>query len=238
MGRILRMLTAVIVYLCVGTMITLCLLGGYAFTHGYLDKDKLTKMAAIAQGIDITPPDKPPNLGGAAVEVVKQDATPEQPSLDEIETKRALQVRHLELREQVVDNQMQQLRALESQLTDDKQTYQRQKTAFEKQLAELHDGAQASGRENIRLIWENIKPKQAKDMIVQMIDSHQQNDVVAIMNAMPIGKRAKIIGEFKTDEDSKKLDGILDLIRQGMPDEKVINNAQQQLQQTSTSPAS
>jgi hypothetical protein len=60
---------------------------------------------------------------------------------------------------------------------------------------------------------------------------------VAILNAMPITKRAKIIGEFKTDDDNKKLDEILNLIRQGMPDEKVINNAQQQLNQVASKPA-
>ncbi|HZZ27052.1 MAG TPA: hypothetical protein VFE46_03515 [Pirellulales bacterium] len=230
MGRLLGILASVIAYLSVGTMITLCLLLGYASTKGYLDKDKVAKMAAVAQGLEMPATPNPANANAAsASEVVKQPDTPEQPSLEDIEARRALQFRHLELREQALDNHLQELHSLQSQIDDEKQSYQRQKSAFEKQLAQLHEGAVASGRDNIRQIWENIRPKQAKDQIVQMIDTQQQDDVVAILNAMPITKRAKIIGEFKTDDDNKKLDEILDLIRRGMPDEKVINNTQQQL---------
>jgi flagellar motility protein MotE (MotC chaperone) len=239
MGRLLGMLSSIVIYLCVGSMITLCLLVGYGFTKGYLDKDKLNKMVAVAQGLDAVSASNAADAKKTAssAEIVKQPDTPEQPSLEEIEAQRAVQARHLELREQSLDNHVQQLHALQSQLDDDKQTYLRQKTAFEKQLAQLHDGAVATGRDNIRQIWENIKPKQAKDQIVQMIDTQKQDDVVAILNAMPITKRAKIIGEFKTDDDNKKLEQILDLIRQGMPDEKIINNTQQQLNQVAAKPA-
>jgi hypothetical protein len=238
MGRLLGMLAAGITYLSVGTMITLCLALGYAYMHGYLDKDKLTKMVSVAQGLDALSVADSTNTksAGSTAQIVKQADTPEQPSLADIEMRRALQVRHLELREQAVDSQLLQLHSLQSQLDDEKQTYDRQKKAFEQQLAQLHDGALATGRENIRLIWENIRPKQAKDQILEMIDAHQQDDVVAILNAMPIAKQAKIIGEFKTDDDNKKLDEILDLIRRGMPDEKIINNTQQQLGQIATKP--
>jgi hypothetical protein len=239
MGRLLGMLSAAVVYLCVATVITLVVMLGYAYTKGFIDKDKLNKMAAVAQGIDTNPtaPTPPINAAGASAEIVKQADTHEQPSLDELEMRRAIQTRHLELREQAVQTQMEQLRADQSKLTDDKQTYDRQKAAFEKQLAALHDGAQAAGRDNIRIIWESIKPKQAKDQIIQMIDAREQDDVVAILTAMPVTKRAKIIGEFKSDEETKKLDDILDLIRQGMPEEKVINKTQQQLTKASPTAA-
>ena len=55
----------------------------------------------------------------------------------------------------------------------------------------------------MQLIWENIKPKQAKEQILQMIDSNEQDAVVAILTKMSISKQAKIIGEFKTPEESK-----------------------------------
>ena len=140
-------------------------------------------------------------------------------------------VRDLELREQALDSGLQQIRAEQQKLADDKESYDRLRTAFDNQLKELNDGSQATGRENIRLIWENIKPKQAKEQILQMVQAGQQNDVVAIMSAMPISKRAKIIGEFKSEEESKKLQEILDLIRRGMPEQQVIENTQQQVTQ-------
>ncbi len=67
--------------------------------------------------------------------------------------------------------------------------------------------------------------------MLQMIAAGEQADVVAILSAMPIAKRAKIIGEFKTDDESKKLEEVLRLIREGVPEVKVINQTQQQFKQ-------
>jgi hypothetical protein len=140
-----------------------------------------------------------------------------------------VQVRNLELREQALQSGMERVRFEQKKLAEDKDNYDRITTAFEKQLDELHTGALATGRENIRLIWESIKPKQAKEQILQMMQANEQEDLVAILSAMPIGKRAKIIGEFKTDEENKKLDEILDLIRRGMPETKVVNRTEEQV---------
>ncbi len=226
MGRLLRMLTAALVYLCVATVLTECLLVGYALTKGFLDKEKLTKMLAVAQGIDAASTE----ATATSTDIIKPAETTEQPSVEEIETRRALQSRDLELREQALHTTADQLRSEQRKLADEKQNYDRLKTTFEKQLAELHTGAQATGRENIRLIWENIRPKQAKEQMLQMIAAGEQADVVAILSAMPIAKRAKIIGEFKTDEEAKKLEEILRLIREGVPEVKIIQQARQQFQ--------
>jgi hypothetical protein len=233
-GRLIGMLTTFLVYFCVATVITLCLLLGYASSKGYLDKDKVTKMIAVAQGTDESPvpgTEANPLEPGRSSEQSKLVETSEQPSLEDIETRRAVQFRNLELREQALDTGLQQIRSEQRKLADDKDGYDRLKSSFDKQLAELKNGSQATGRENIRLIWENIKPKQAKDQILQMIQAGQKEDVVAILSAMAIGKQSKIIGEFKTDDEPKKLQEILDLIRQGMPEQKVVDNAQQQLNQ-------
>ena len=42
-----------------------------------------------------------------------------------------------------------------------------------------------------------------------------------MFEAMPIAKRAKIAAEFKTEEETKKLDEILRRIRKGLPDAAV-----------------
>ncbi len=223
MGRLLRIITAAIAYLCVATVITECLLAGYALSKGYLDKEKVTKMIAVAQGVDSSSTDSPIN------DVIRAAEPSEQPSIEDIEKRRAIQTRNLELREQSLHTSVDQLKFEQQKLADEKQTYDRQKSAFEKQLAELQTGVQATGRENIRLIWENIKPKQSKEQILQMIAAGEQADVVAILSAMPIAKRAKIIGEFKTEEEAKKLEDILRLIREGVPEAKVVDQAQQQL---------
>jgi hypothetical protein len=227
MGRLLGSLVTLFVYLCVGTVLTGIILAGYALSKGYLDKEKLTKIVAVAQGTAAASTD----ATAISTDVAKPAETTEQTSIDEIENRRSIQSRDLELREQSLHSSLEQLRFEQRKILDEKKTYDGLKTSFEKQLAELQTGAQAMGRENIRLIWENIKPKQAKEQILQMIAAGEQADVVAIMSAMPIGKRAKIIAEFKTDEESKKLEELLRLIREGVPETKIINQAQQQFKE-------
>lgn len=227
MGRLLGMLSAAFTYFCISTVLTLCLLLGYAFSKGFLEKDKVTKMIAVAQGIE-----SPTVAGGNPADAIKPSETQEQPSLEDIEKRRAVQVRNLELREQALQAGIERVKFEERKLSDEKEQYDQITNAFQKQLDELHSGALATGRENIRLIWENIKPKQAKEQILQMMQANEQDDVVAILSAMPIGKRAKIIGEFKTDDESKKLEVILDLIRRGMPDAKMVNRTEEQVNAT------
>jgi hypothetical protein len=224
MGRVLGMLSAAFTYLCIGTVLSLCLLLGFAFSKGYLEKGKVTKIIAVAQGLD-----ESAATSGNPADAIKPSETQEQPSLEDIEKRRAVQVRNLELREQALQSGMERVRFEQKKLAEDKDNYDRITAAFEKQINELHTGALAMGRENIRLIWESIKPKQAKEQILQMMQANEQEDVVAILSAMPIGKRAKIIGEFKTDEENKKLDEILDLIRRGMPETKVVNRTEEQV---------
>jgi hypothetical protein len=221
------MLSAAFTYFCISTVLTLCLLLGYAFSKGFLEKDKVTKMIAVAQGIE-----SPTVAGGNPADAIKPSETQEQPSLEDIEKRRAVQVRNLELREQALQAGIERVKFEERKLSDEKEQYDQITNAFQKQLDELHSGALATGRENIRLIWENIKPKQAKEQILQMMQANEQDDVVAILSAMPIGKRAKIIGEFKTDDESKKLEVILDLIRRGMPDAKMVNRTEEQVNAT------
>jgi hypothetical protein len=232
MRRLLGMLTALFVYFCVGTVITTCLMVGYAMSKGYLSSEKIAKMVAVAKGTDA-------ELAVSATLAADPEKTteiPEQPSFDEIETKRAIHTRNLELREQSLSSGLARIRFEQTKLADEKQNYDRLKGDFEKQLAELHTGSQATGRDNIRQIWESIRPKQAKEQMLQMIAAGEQNDVVAILNAMPVAKRAKIIGEFKTQEESTKLEDILRRIRQGEPEMKVLDTATDQVKQISNVP--
>ena len=53
MGRLFGILGSLFVYLCVGTVVALALILAYAATHGYLDRDKLARMADVARGIEI-----------------------------------------------------------------------------------------------------------------------------------------------------------------------------------------
>jgi len=221
MGRLLTAGGALLAYLCVATVLTAAVVGGYLWTHGYMDKEKLDRIVAVARGVDLAPQ--------AVEQVAKTPQAAEQPSLDEVERQRAIQTRQLELREQAIGSGLDRVRFEQRKLTDERADYDRLKKGFEEVLNDKKNKAVVAGRENIQLIWENIKPKQAKEEMLQMIDSGEENEVVAIMSGISIAKRARIIGEFKTEEESKKLGEILRLIRQGVPEVLSIDQTRDEL---------
>ncbi len=50
-----------------------------------------------------------------------------------------------------------------------------------------------------------------------MLDRDEIDEVVLILGDMTDSKRAKILGEFKTEEEGKKISEVLRLLRQGDP---------------------
>ncbi len=208
-------------YVCVATVLSLLMGLGYALASGRLNKGKLDDIAAVISGVQ--------HEQAKDVKTVKTDETSEQPSLDDIEQKRAVKTRDIEMRELSLTNGLNRVAYETAQLQGERAKYDQLRNQFNAQLDALLGTAQDQGAENLRLIWENIKPKQAKEQILQMIEANQENDVVKILSAMPIAKRAKIISEFKTDEEAKKLQRLLDLIRQGLPDAKLIQDTRDEV---------
>jgi hypothetical protein len=204
MGKLLGMFGAVMVYFCIASVITLAMLLIYAKAQGYLQPDKVATMLAIARGEAL------PNTTGSA------DAAKEKPkaaSYEELEQFRQLRERNLELREQALRNQRDllaserlKLQSAIEQFADDKQEYA-------KNLLENQDKAVKQGRDNIRQLWESVKPKLAKELMLTMIDKGELREVAAIMRDMTIAKQAKIVAEFKTDPEQAKLDDLLRLLR-------------------------
>lgn len=221
MGRLTATGGAMLAYLCVATVLTAAIVFGYVWSHGYLDQEKLNRMMAIARGTEVAAP--------VVEQVAKAPEAAEQPSLEDVEKQRAIQSRLIELREQAIAHAIENVRNEQRDLTNKIDDYKRLQQGFEDVLSEKKNEALIAGRQNMQQIWENIQPKQAKQQILQMIDANEQNDVVAILSAIAISKRAKIIGEFKTEEEAKKLEEILRLIRQGVPDTLTIDQTREEL---------
>ena len=222
MGKLLGGVGALVSYCCVASIITLVGGAAYLRSSGQLSDEKMAQVLAAAQGVSLAAPH---------VEPAKQeeDKSTEQPSFDEREHARELIGRQLEMREQALKTGVERIRFEQRELTEEKERYLRLKTAFDEQLASLRDGALLNGRENVRLIWEHIKPKQAKEQIMQMLEDQEITEVVSILSTMPIAKRAKIVAEFKTPEEAAKLGEILRLIRQGVPEVNLIDKTRSQI---------
>jgi hypothetical protein len=207
MGRLVSFIAAFLVYLCVGTVLSVCVFVSVAWVKGYLDRDKIAGLIAVIRGeLSHTMPNK-------GEEIV--EAQPKSLSFEELDQRRTTYTRHLELREQGLQNALDQLAGERERLLREKKTFEMLVSDYRKQIKDADEGRVKKGYEDVRLIWENIKPKLAKELILKMIDADEKDEVVGIFASMPIPKQAKIVSEFKTEDEQKKLDDILRRIREG-----------------------
>jgi hypothetical protein len=224
MGALLSRLISLIAYACVGTFIAEAAGIAYLRATGKLDDQKIERFVEVAQGLD-------KNEAKTDEPLTITSDYEDQPSYEEREQARDLQARQLEMREQALKSGLDRVRFEQRNLTVARERYDSLQGAFDQQLESLRSKALSSGLENVRQIWENIKPKQAKEQILEMIEAQEVNDVVSILSAMPIGKRAKIVAEFKSPEEAEKLEEILRLIRQGVPEVNLIDKTRSQIKQ-------
>ncbi len=221
-GKLLRTISQLGIYVCVATLVAQVVAVGYLCASGKLDNRRVDQILLAARG-EVQPLDQ-------AHEVTQQnDVDQEQPSYEDREQARQLQSRQFEMREQALKSGLERIRFEQHNLTRDKDRYDALQGAFDQRLEALRSKALSTGRENVRTIWENIKPKQAKEQIMEMIDKQEMNEVVTILVAMPTAKQAKIISEFKTPEELQKLDEMLRLIRQGVPEVNLIDKTRSQI---------
>ena len=219
-GRLIGGCGAALAYLCIATVLAEGICLGFLAMQGKLNEELVLRLVAAANGIER------PSASQASDDENRDER---QLSLDDLARARALTSRDLELREQSLTNNVTVVKSEYDKLIDEKDRYERIKAAFRKQLDELHEGVLANNRETARLILESVKPKQAKDQVLRMVKDGEMDDVVSLLSLMPTTKRAKIIGEFKTDDEAAILAEILKLIREGGPEAKLIDDAQQQL---------
>ena len=221
MGKMLRAVGLLIACLCVGTLLAQAAVLGYCWSNGVLSSEKMGQMMAVAQGTSIVTPRGE----------VKKDAPDKREgeiSLLELARARAMRSRDFELREQSLQNEVDQLQTERLKLTAEANRYNQVKSGFEKQLNELRAATLSTNEETTRLILENMKPKQAKEQVMHMIDEGAMREVVSLLSAMQPGKRAKVLAEFKSPDESDKLAEILKLIRAGEPEVTLIDEAKKQ----------
>ena len=228
--KIVRLLGALGIAFCIGTTISLVVVGAMLWTKGVLGRDRLMGLVAALNGIE-TRRDAAPAEGA-------EKPNGEQVSFDEVMKRRLLASLDLDLRESAVDKSLGDLRNLESQIKSENLRLDQWKVSFDKRLQELETKAADTALLEIQQTLEVMNPKQAKDQIVRVLEEPPLNDtdqplhdVVTILKTMPLDKRKKILTEFKTPKEIETLAVILREIRLGMPDAELIRDTRGQLQE-------
>lgn len=210
-----------------GTLIAEAVMFAYVWSKWQINGEKLQQMVAIAQGYDLV------EMRDQA-ERERESVSTEEPSPEQVVEARAKKDRNLELREQALVQGIEQLRFDQRKHAEELASFKQTRTAFDAQLTKLKGGEQQSGiDQNIAMI-ENMKPKQAKEQLLQMYDKKEVDAVVRLMAGMAAAKRKKISAEFRTPEENEKLGEILRRIREGYPLAMVADETEKQLQKPLT----
>jgi hypothetical protein len=222
MRRLLGLASALLAYFAVATLIAEAIMIGYFWSAWHVDRNKLIQALAVTQGVDLlaltaekTPPREEPPV--------------EQPSYQQIVEARALKLRSLELREQALANALEQLNRDQQTLAAGRKEYERDRQQYKTELAAAQQAAESTGVEQVRTILAKLPPKQAKEALLEMLKKNEMRDAVIVLREMSDGSRAKILKEFKTSEESAKLDSVLRMIRQGSPEADLAQRSREQL---------
>jgi hypothetical protein len=206
--RLFRAIRWMFVYGCVATIIAEVLLVSFLARSWHIDRDRLIRTLAVAQGVDLRALEEK-----AAGE--QPDVSREQPSYEQVLETRAVKVRHLELREQALADALRQVAHQERKVIEEKETVAGLKKSFEAELAALEQQAASQGMEDTRAKLTAIKPAQAKLLLDDLLADGEIETVVALLQGMPNTKASKIIGEFKTDKDLENIGEVLRQILEG-----------------------
>lgn len=205
------------------TLLTEAIVLGYLWTAWDVNEDKIVQMLAIAQGVDLFAIKE-------ELDIKRDEIADEQISYEDILKQRALDVRHIELREESLASGISQVDFEMRRLVQERKRYDQIKQAFETTLASLEEGAEAEGLEENRRALESIKPKQAKEQLMLMLAADEMDDVVLLLAEMSDVKRSKILTEFKTPDEMEKLAEILRRIREGYPEVPLAEDALNKMQ--------
>lgn len=223
-AQLLRRGLSLLAYFCLATLIAQAVLFLYLAARYQPDRTKLIQILAILQDVDLFAMKE-------AAERDRDEISPEQVSYEQIIERRAVKVHHLELRERALKDGLQTLQLERRKLADEQQRQQQLKQVFEKQLVDMQAKETSEGMEDNRAKLESIKAKQAKELLVEMLNNDEIHDVVTLLKGMPNVKAAKIIGEFKTAEELQEISEVLRLIREGSPVADLAVDTRKELQQ-------
>lgn len=230
--KLLRLPLTALTYFSVATILAQAALIGMLFARGNLSRDKAITLVAISQDVDL-------ETMWQKLEAASKPVAIEQLSFEEVLTARKHLSLDLDLREIAADKGMIDARQLSLLFEDERRQYDSLKYEFDQRIGNIHQG-DVEGLNEVQRQLESVDAKLAKDQILRILgnadipsDTSMQF-VVAMFKNMPLERKKKIMGEFKTDEDRKQLNVIMNQIRLGVPDVEVIRQTREKFEAFNT----
>ena len=216
-------------YFSVATILAQAALLGVLYARGNLSRAKTIDLVAISQDVDL-------QTMWRKLEAASKPVAFEQVSFEEVLTARKHLSLDLDLREIAADKGLIDVRQLAVLLEDERRQYETLKYEFDQRIENVRQGAVDEGLKEVQRQLESVDAKLAKDQILRILGNTEipqdtsMNFVVTMFKNMPLERKKKIMGEFKTAEDRQQLNMIMSQIRLGVPDVEVIRQTREQFE--------
>ncbi|MBI2477801.1 MAG: hypothetical protein HYV60_03880 [Planctomycetia bacterium] len=227
--KLFRLPLTALAYFSVATIFAQAALLGMLYARGNLSQAKVVDLIAISKDVDLETMWQKLEAASKPVEV-------EQVSFEEVLTARKHLSLDLDLREIAADKGLIDVRQLGILLEDERRQYDMLKYEFDQRIENVRQGAVDEGLKEVQRQLESVDAKLAKDQILRILGNADlppatsMNFIVTMFKNMPLDRKKKIMGEFKTAEDRQQLNMIMGQIRLGVPDVEVIRQAREQFE--------
>lgn len=227
--KLLRLSLTALAFFSVATILAQAALVGMLYARGNLSPAKIVELIAISQDVDL-------ESMWRKLEVSSKPVDVEQVSFQEVLTARKHLSLDLDLREIAADKGLIDVRQLGVLLEDERQQYDMLKYEFDQRIENVRQGAIDDGLREVQRQLESVDAKLARDQILRILGNSDippdtsMNFVVTIFKNMPLDRKKKIMGEFKTPDDRRQLNMIVNRIRLGVPDVEVIRQTREQFE--------
>jgi hypothetical protein len=195
MSRILRWTLPLVAYLCVGTVISAALGYGYLRSTGKLNDDAMFRIIALLHGVDL---EELAKEGEATIE-----GTPgEEPSFAEQRQHTQVAALHFDAKQKQLADSLVDFDYQLKRLSEATVRYAQLRTIVEEYLTAQRQLVENAALTKVRENMEAMDPrKQAKPILVKMIQAGQINDVIVLLGSMKPQIRRDILRTFSMPED-------------------------------------
>ena len=229
MKKIFSLLSTLLIYFCVATVLAqAAALTGMA-AKGALDRGRLLRVMAALHGLDLV------TMHAQLVEP-KSTTDDEKPSIADRLVAQDLNNLDLDLRQSSLEKGRSDLLAMQTELAAEIASFDEARQSYGTQLKKLADDSQTESLKSVQRTIDAMQPEQAKTQLLKMVKDDKMEDVVTIIKSMSNDKCKKLVATFKDATDEDELYKILMSILDGGPLASTIKKAQEDLPSPAPTP--
>jgi hypothetical protein len=225
MGALVRWVFPLVGYLCVATVVSAALGYGYLRRSGKLDDETMFRITALLHGVDLEELEK-------AGEKTVEETPPEEPSFAQQQEQVQAATLHFDAKHKQLEDSLTHFDYQLERVSEATARYTQLRVAVDQYLTQQRDQVTNEARQKVRAQLEGLVPKkQAKPLLIKMIDADQIDEVILLLNSMKPRSQQDILRTFDTVDDIDRLYQVQQRMLAGAPAKPYIDAQLEQLKQ-------